>query len=122
MKTLYATLITALCAMTVPASAQTSVEKAPHPATRTPAEPPPGKVPDPGLSNLPDPRPDTLPDSSGDSSGDSPANSGIVKVPPPTGTENVVKPPASIDPGITEPTEDIDRQNRQKSEEKEGLK
>jgi hypothetical protein len=101
MKTLYTTLLAALLTVSAPTWAQ----------TRT------GKVPDPGLSNLPDASGSTLPDSSG-ASGDSPTNSGIVKVPPSTGNERVVKPPKSIDPGIAAPTDDIDRKNRQKSEEK----
>jgi hypothetical protein len=118
MKTLYATLIATLCAMSAPTLAQTSIEKAPDPITKTPAEPPSGKTPDPGLSNLPD-----APRGAGaDTSGDSVTNTGVVKVPPSTGTENVIKPPKNIDPGITEPTDDIDRKNRQKSEEKQGLK
>jgi hypothetical protein len=104
--------------MSAPAWAQTSIEKAPDPAAKSPVEPPAGKSPDPSLSNLPDaPRAD-----GSDTSGDSVTNSGIVKVPPSTGTENVVTPPKNIDPGITEPTDDIDRKNRQKSEKKKELK
>jgi hypothetical protein len=120
MKTLYTTLLAALLTVSAPTWAQTRIEKAPDPVTKQPPDTGTGKVPDPGLSNLPDASGSTLPDSSG-ASGDSPTNSGIVKIPPSTGNERVVKPPKSIDPGIAAPTDDIDRKNRQKSEEKKEL-
>jgi hypothetical protein len=113
MKTLYATLLAAIFAAAAPAWAQTRIEQAPSPSGKHLPSPDAGKIPDPGLGNLPD-----QPGMSSGSSGDSPASSGIVKVPPSTGTENVVKPPKNIDPGITEPTDDIDRKNKQRSEEK----
>jgi hypothetical protein len=120
MKPLYTILLAALCTATAPAWAQTRVERAPDPVTKQPPDTGPGKIPDPGLSNLPDASGGTQSDSSG-ASGDAPTSTGIVKVPPSTGTERVVKPPKSVDPGITAPTDDIDRKNRQKSEEKKEL-
>ncbi|MDB5769934.1 MAG: hypothetical protein JWM42_308 [Burkholderia sp.] len=119
MKNVPTILIAGLLSVSAAAWGQSRVEKAPDAITKMP-EPDmrshpdsSAKSPDPGLSNLPD--------ASGSSgtSGDSVTNTGIVKVPPSTGTENVVTPPKDIDPGITEPTDDIDRKNRQRSEKRE---
>lgn len=49
-----------------------------------------------------------------------PSSSGMVTKPPATGTESktIKVPPKQLDPAITKPTEQIDRQNQQKSREK----
>lgn len=47
-----------------------------------------------------------------------PSNSGVIVVPPKTGTEEMVTRPKNVDPGITEGSREIDRQNLEKSEEK----
>lgn len=49
---------------------------------------------------------------------DAASGSGMVVVPPQTGTESIKTPP-DVDPQITKPTEEIDRKNRQKSLELE---
>lgn len=49
----------------------------------------------------------------------SPANSGAVVVPPPTGNEEIVKkPPKNVDPAIDDATGDVDRRNRDLSQDK----
>jgi hypothetical protein len=118
MKNFHTVLIAGLLGMSASAWAQTSIERAPDPAGKIPADPGMRSRPDSSVKTPRDPGMSTLPDSSGDS----PTNSGIVKVPPSTGPEPVVRPPTNVDPGITAPTDDIDRKNRQKSEEKKELK
>jgi hypothetical protein len=117
-KNLYATMMAGLLAASASAWGQTSIEPAPDPMKKIPADPGMRSRPDPSIKTPRDPGINTLPDSSGDS----PTNSGIVKVPPPTGPEPIVRPPQNVDPGITAPTDDIDRKNREKSEEKKSLK
>jgi hypothetical protein len=99
-------LIAALCAASLgplSARAQTSIEKAPDPKSSTPST---KKAPGTSMKTP------------GDASG-APANSGIVKVPPTTGTEEMVtRPRNNVDPGMTAPTDDIDRKNQRESEEK----
>ncbi len=52
-------------------------------------------------------------------SGSAPSDSGAVVVPPRTGNEEIVKAPRkAIDPKIDDATEDIDRKNRKRSEQK----
>lgn len=53
-----------------------------------------------------------------DSSAKTPSDPGIVTTPPKVGPENIKTPPKNVDPEITGATEDIDRTNRWKSEEK----
>jgi hypothetical protein len=75
----------------------------------------------PDLPTKPSPGPDArgMPDSAPKDK-DAPANSGMVVVPPKTGTEQttVVTPPKNVDPGITAPTDEIDKKTREKSKEK----
>jgi hypothetical protein len=118
MKKFCPVLIAGLLGASASAWGQTSIERAPDPGTGMPADPGMRGHPDSSVKTPRDPGISTLPDSSGDS----PTNSGIVKVPPSTGPEPVVRPPANVDPGITAPTDDIDKKNRQKSEEKKDWK
>lgn len=64
-----------------------------------------------------DPGMDKHPDSAGPSMG-VPHDSGSVKVPPHTGTEEMVTKPKNVDPGIAGSTGKIDRENKKKSEQK----
>ncbi|HYD61094.1 MAG TPA: hypothetical protein VEC35_12095 [Noviherbaspirillum sp.] len=51
--------------------------------------------------------------------GKTPSDPGAVVVPPRTGTEEIVKTPRkAVDPKIDDATEDIDRKNRKRSEQK----
>ena len=52
------------------------------------------------------------------SSVQTPSDPGIVTTPPKVGPENIKTPPKNVDPEIAGATEDIDRENRRKSEEK----
>ena len=47
-----------------------------------------------------------------------PADAGVVVKPPPVGDKSVATPPKNVDPKIDAPTDDIDRANRKKSEDK----
>ncbi len=53
-----------------------------------------------------------------DSSVRTPSDSGIVTTPPNVGSENIKTPPKNVDPEITGATDDIDRTNRRRSEDK----
>jgi hypothetical protein len=79
-------------------SAQTSVPKKPEGSMNVPA--------DPGMRTLPD------------SSAKIPSDKGAIVVPPTTGTEEIVKTPKAVDPKMDDATDDIDRKNRKKSEDK----
>jgi hypothetical protein len=55
--------------------------------------------------------------------GKTPLDPGAIVVPPRTGTEEIVKtPPKAVDPKIDDATEDIDRKNRKRSEQKKSAK
>jgi len=78
--------------------AQTGAGKS-DPSIRTPA--------DPGMQNMPD------------KSMKAPSNSGIVVVPPKTGSDAMVTTPTRrVDPKIDDATPDIDKRNAEKSQEK----
>lgn len=64
---------------------------------------------DPGMSKHPD--------SAGPSMG-APQDPGSVKVPPHTGTEEMVTKPKNVDPGIARSTGKVDRESKKKSEQK----
>jgi hypothetical protein len=100
-----AIMAAALCAVALASQAQTAIEKAPDPLTK---KAPGTKAPptDGATRGMPD------------AASGMPANSGIVKVPPTTGTEEMVTQPRNVDPGIAAPTKGIDRKNQQESEEK----
>ena len=51
-----------------------------------------------------------------------PANSGVVVVPPKTGTEEMVTKPRNVDPEMSSSTDDIDRKNQKESGKKSGGK
>jgi hypothetical protein len=46
-----------------------------------------------------------------------PSNTGIVVVPPKTDPEAVTRPPANVDPKMDDATGEVDRKNREKSQE-----
>jgi hypothetical protein len=102
-------LAAGLCAVSLvslSAWAQTAIEKAPDPLLKK-APGTSAKTPDEdAIRGAPD------------ASSGTPANTGIVKVPPTTGTEGMVTKPRNVDPEIAAPTKDIDRKNQQESEEK----
>jgi hypothetical protein len=54
-----------------------------------------------------------------DSPMQAPSNSGVIVVPPKTDPEAITTPPKNVDPEIDDVTKDIDRKNRQKSEDKQ---
>lgn len=47
-----------------------------------------------------------------------PSNSGVVVVPPKTGTEEMVTKPKNVDPEMSSATDDIDRKNQKESDKK----
>jgi len=67
---------------------------------------------DPGMSKNPDAAGSAAPAMG------APKDPGSVKVPPPTGTEEMVTKPKNVDPGIAGSTGKIDRESRKKSERK----
>ncbi|MDB5729980.1 MAG: hypothetical protein JWQ00_3185 [Noviherbaspirillum sp.] len=109
MNTFSGLLAAVLCAASLvspAAQAQTTIEKAPDPLTK--------KTPGASTRMPGDAAKSGMPDASSGT----PANAGIVKVPPTVGTEGMVTKPRNVDPEIAAPTKDIDRKNRQESEEK----
>lgn len=81
------------------ATAQTAMPDKAEPSRKMPA--------DPGMRAEPP------------ASGKTPSDPGAVVVPPRTGTEEIVKTPRKdVDPKIDDATEDIDRKNRKRSEQK----
>jgi|GEM_PF-2760030 len=68
---------------------------------------------DPGMSKSPDGANAGAAPSMG-----APKDPGSVKVPPPTGTEEMVTKPKNVDPGIAGSTGKIDRESRKKTEKK----
>ena len=51
-----------------------------------------------------------------------PSNTGVVVVPPKTGTEEMVTKPRNVDPEMSSSTDDIDRKNQKESGKKSGSK
>lgn len=85
-------------ALNATAAAQTSMPRKPEGSMTVPA--------DPGWRDIPD------------SSVKTPSDKDAIVVPPTTGNEEIVKKPKQVDPKMDDATEDIDRKNRKKSEDK----
>ena len=101
MKRIAALLVTIVCMpMYMPhAAAQTGMQKKAEPPKQMPSAP-----------DIRDAPP---------ASTKTPSDPGAVVVPPRTGTEEIVKTPnKAVDPKIDDATEDIDRRNRKRSEQK----
>lgn len=87
-----------LAAAAACAGAQDTVPAKPPPAMKAPA--------DPGMRAHPD------------GAMKAPSDPGAVVTPPATGSEEIVKTPKQVDPGMDDATADIDRNNRKKSRNK----
>jgi hypothetical protein len=92
MNRLCTTLAAGLFSLSVSAWAQTSV----------PAKPDTHNVPAPSVK--------------------APSNSGVVVVPPKTGTEEMVTKPKNVDPEMGSATDDIDRKNQKENQKESGKK
>jgi hypothetical protein len=101
-------------ALSGPAAAQSVVPDKADRSDRSDSAGPTMKSPvDPGLSKTPG-------SGSSGSSMSGPSNSGVIVVPPKTGTEEMVTQPKNVDPGIAGSSREIDRKNLEKSEDKAG--
>ena len=98
MKNLFTMLAGGLFTVCTCAWGQLEIPAKPDPSIKTPSEP--------GMQTAPAP------------SVKAPSNSGVIVVPPKTGTEEMVTTPKNVDPEINSATDDIDKKNRKKSEDK----